>query len=148
MYGDAMLNQTRSISAMHPRRTLQDECHDLLEAALAEFSSIVMLCMARVDGMAFASACSAASDLGQQRSSAIVSSLLALSESFARETLRSKCLYTTIATQHGFIVTVRVPCKNEAYALCLCADSSENLAIAIRAALDTAEALAGAVDAR
>lgn len=128
--------------------TLQEECREILERTLVRTPAAVMACMARVDGVAFASASATTSGLDQQRSSAIVSSLLALSESFSREALRSKCLYTTIATEHGSIVTVRVPCKTGSYALCLCADNSANLAMTIRAALSASEALAGAVDAK
>lgn len=138
---------TSGMSAPAAAGSAQGHCRDILDAALVRSPAIIFACMARVDGLAYASASSSTALVEPQRSSAIVSSLLALSESFAREALRSKCLYTTIATEHGSIVTVRVPSRTPSFALCLCVDNGENLAMALRLALGTADMLAAAVDA-
>lgn len=143
----AVRNEMNGIQNPYVGKSTQAICQQILEANCARLPAVVLSCMARVDGVAFASAKSAMAKVDAQRSSAIVSSLLALSESFSQEVLRSKCLYTTIATEHGSIITVRVPCKNKSFALCMCFDNSENLAMALRAALSIADSLAAAVDA-
>lgn len=82
------------------------------------------------------------------RITAISSSLLALSESFARETLAGRASYSSISTDLGSIVIVRVPSRTQSLALCLAVDKSESFAMALRFALDTAAEMATVVDHR
>jgi predicted regulator of Ras-like GTPase activity (Roadblock/LC7/MglB family) len=76
-----------------------------------------------------------------------MSSLMGLIESFGREALNSGALYTSISTEHGSIVMVRILSERRQHMLCVCADATENLGMAIRAARDTAQTLAQNIDA-
>lgn len=115
----------------------------LVEKAPAlRFASVAL-----VDGRSFAHANSASHDADPQRSAALMSSLLGLIESFSREALGSKALYNSTSTEHGSIVMVRVPTRAQMHTLCICADASDNLAMTIRTALDTAAQLALLIDA-
>ncbi|NOT86786.1 MAG: hypothetical protein HOP03_01225 [Lysobacter sp.] len=122
-------------------------CQNVLVALLERKPAVLFASMATVDGRSYAHANSTASKANAQRSAAIMSSLMGLIESFSRESLNSRALYNSIATEHGSIVMVRIPSKAKLHTLCVCADASENLAMTIRSALDTAALLAGEVDA-
>lgn len=115
--------------------------HSLLDAAPGVLGAV----MATVDGRAFAHGSREGHAVEAARIAAVASSLLALSESFSGEALRSRARYNTIATDRGTIVIVRVPSQARAHALCVWADSSENFAMTLRFSLDTAERLAAAL---
>ncbi|MCD9028025.1 hypothetical protein LDO26_07365 [Luteimonas sp. BDR2-5] len=122
-------------------------CRAVLQALVASASGILGAVVATVDGRAFADAGHANHEFDPARVAAISSSLLALSESFSRETLQCQAQHTSIATARGAIVVVRVPSRTRAHALCLWADSSENFAMTLRFALDTAARVAEVLDA-
>ena len=130
------------------RMTPQDTratCQSLLEALLAEQASVAFACLGTVDGRAYAYA-GADAATAASRFSAITCSLLALSESFSKEALRSNCNHSAVSTDHGNIVIVRVPSASRAYALSVCADGSDLLATTLRRTLDTAARLAEILD--
>lgn len=122
-------------------------CQARLDRLVKQSSAISFACLGTVDGRfhAYASPMDAGAP---QRLAAITSSLLALSESFAKEGLRSKCSHAAVATEHGTIVTVRIPCASRAYALSVGADSSELLAMTLRNTLDCADDIAAIIDGR
>lgn len=126
---------------------VRGDCQSRLVQFRDTTPSIVFACLGTVDGRGFAFASSEEGD-GKlaQRMSAISCSLLALSESFARESLRSNCNHTLAATEHGNIIVVRVPCHSRAYVLSVGADSSDNQAITLRRALDLSNDLARVID--
>jgi len=130
-----------------PRRaeTLRADCQAFLDATLASKSYLRVASLCTADGRAFAFSC-AQDDADSHRVAAIASSLLALSESFSREVLRSACKYSLISTDHGVIVTVRVPNARRTHALSIATDSSEMLALVLRHALDAAASLATILD--
>lgn len=80
--------------------------------------------------------------VGADRIAAISSSVLALNETFGKESLASGAIYSLVVTHHGAVVTVRVASGSRRYALSLAADASETVALALRNALDAAEAVA------
>jgi hypothetical protein len=122
-------------------------CGARLERFRGQVPSFVFACLGTVDGRAFAFASAEGNDPKlAQRMSAISCSLLALSESFARESLRSNCNHALAATEHGNIIVVRVPCRSRAYILSVGADSTDNQAITLRRALDLASDLALLID--
>lgn len=123
------------------------QCQTLLASLVEKASALRFASVALVDGRSFAHANSASHDADPQRSAALMSSLLGLVESFSREALGSKALYNSTATEHGSIVIVRVPTETKMHTLCICADASDNLAMTIRTALDTATQLALLIDA-
>lgn len=123
------------------------QCQTVLACLVDKSTSIRFASVALVDGRSFAHANSATQDADPQRSAALMSSLLGLVESFSREALGSKALYNSTATEHGSIVMVRVPTRAQLHILCICADASDNLAMTIRTALDTAAQLALLLDA-
>lgn len=125
----------------------RNDCQQALETLVARTPAIVFASLGTVDGRSFAHADAPGRDANAARAAAIMSSLMGLIESFSRESLDSRALYNSIATAHGSIVLVRVPSKAKLHTLCICADSSEILAMTIRAALDTAEQLAAKIDA-
>ena len=126
---------------------IRNECQQTLDALLARSPAIVFASLGTVDGRSFAHADAPGREANAARAAAIMSSLMGLIESFSRESLDSRALYNSIATEHGSIVLVRVPSKARHHTLCVCADASDILATTIRAALDTAAQLAVAIDA-
>lgn len=123
------------------------ECQAVLASLVEKAPALRFASVALVDGRSFAHANAASHDADPQRSAALMSSLLGLVESFSREALGSKALYNSTATEHGSIVMVRVPTSAQMHTLCICADASDNLAMTIRTALDTAAQLAVLIDA-
>ena len=120
-------------------------CRGFLDAALPRLPHVCIASLSTTDGRALAFAIGrGAAD--PQRIGAMASSSLALAESFARETLRSTCNYSLVATAHGVIVTVRVPSTRRLHVLTIAADDSEMLAIALRNAIDLADGLAAILD--
>ena len=74
------------------------------------------------------------------------SALVALSESFAREAMRSQCKYSMTVMEHGLIVSVRVPDRSHSFVFSLGADHSESMAMVLRRALDGAADIARILD--
>lgn len=118
----------------------------VLDARLLLSPGLLGVVVGSADGRALAHAGASGSTFQPARVAAVASSLLALSESFSRETLASEAQYGTIATLRGSIMLVRVPSKRSAHVLCLWADDSHNLAMTLRAALDMASHVAHALD--
>lgn len=135
-------NTQETIVSMQTRM----ECQSALATLLEHTPAVHFASVATVDGRSYAHANAPARDANPQRSAAIMSSLMGLIESFSKEALNSRALYSSIATEHGSIVMVRIPSQAKAHTLCLCADATENLAMTIRAALDTATLLAAKLD--
>ena len=130
-----------------PDMTIRMACQDILSTLLQDAHATRFASLATVDGRSFAHASSSLSTTDAQRSAAITSSLMGLIESFSRESLDCGARYNSIATDKGSIVIVRVPSRARLHTLCVCADASANLAMTIRAALDTAQKLAERLDA-
>ncbi|GAA4791684.1 hypothetical protein GCM10023307_16230 [Lysobacter hankyongensis] len=123
------------------------ECQSALASLLERTPAILFASVATVDGRSYAHANATTHSANAQRSAAIMSSLMGLIESFSKEALNSRALYNSIATEHGSIVMVRIPSRTQRHVLCVCADATENLAMTIRTALDTAALLAEKIDA-
>ncbi len=129
-----------------PQDPTSSACSAVLERRLQSSPGVLHAVLATADGRALAHALRSNVDAVPARISAIASSLLALGESFTRETLKSPASYTSIASEQGSIVIVRVPSSTGAYTLCLSADRSETFAMALRFALDAASELAAVID--
>lgn len=125
---------------------MQDACRSLLASQVHSNAGVLAAVVGSADGRAFAHASQPDQKVEASRIAAIATSLLALSESFSKETLSSRAQYNSIATQHGTIVVVRVPSRAQAHVLCLWADSSENFAMTLRRALDSAALVAALID--
>lgn len=120
-------------------------CELRLQGLLRRSEALRFACLGTVDGRAWAFARQQEASEAP-RLAAITSSLLALCETFAREALRSRCLYNVMSAEHGVVVTVRVPCRSGRFALSLAASEAETVAMALRYALDAAQDLAGVLD--
>ena len=125
---------------------LQQECQAILDELMQRAPALVFASLATLDGRSFAHAAAGPDPAKQQRVAALSSSLFALSASFAKEALHSPCTYAAISTSSGSIVIVCVPTNKRMYALSTCADKTENMAMAMRLTLDTADVLARALD--
>ena len=125
---------------------MQDACCGLLATQLRANPGVISAVVGTADGRAFAHASQPDRKIEAPRIAAIATSLLALSESFSKEALNSRAQYNCIATQHGTIVVVRVPSRARAHVLCLWADQSENFAMTLRLALDSAALVAALID--
>ena len=133
-------------SPSHSTEAVRLSCQNLLERMVRQTPSVVFACLGTVDGRSYAYA-SPVDTGSQQRTSAITCSLLALSESFSKESIRSNCSHVTVSTENGgSIIIVRVPNKARTYALSVGSDASDLLAIALRNALDAASELATIID--
>lgn len=117
-----------------------------LASRLAETSGVLGVVVGTADGRALAHAGASSEEFQPARIAAIASSLLALSESFSRETLGGTTRYSSVATSHGSILMVRVPGKSASQVLCLWADAKQNLGMALNTALGMAARVAGIVD--
>ncbi len=140
-----MSSPRTDIDASWNAETLRAQCKAFLDGTIASKPYLCVASLSTADGRAIALA-SARRDDDANRIAAMASSLLALSESFSRQILRSPCKYSMLATEHGVIVTVRVPSAKRMHALSIAADNSEMLALVLRHALDTAARLAGILD--
>ena len=125
--------------------TLRDECQTLLDGTVLRLPYLRMASVSTADGRPFALAVSHSAP-DSNRIAAMSSSLLALSESFSREVLRSPCRYSLISTEHGVVATVRVPSAKRMHALAIATDDSEMLAMVLRNALDVADRIAEILD--
>lgn len=124
---------------------LRNECQAFLQDMARRMPWLRMASLSTADGRPYALATrDHAADAN--RVAAISSSLLALSESFSREVLRSPCGYSLISTSHGVIATVRVPSAKRLHALAVASDDSEMLAMILRNALDASSKLAAILD--
>ena len=138
---------TAASSVNHVAPTaMQVACSNALAARLKVHPGVLAAVVGTADGRAFAHACQPGRRMEPARVAAIATSLLALSESFSKEALGSATQYNSIATQHGTIVVVRVPTRMRAHVLCLWADQSENFAMTLRLALDSATQIAALID--
>lgn len=120
-------------------------CQSTLEGQLGGNASCVFASVTTLDGRSVAFITANESIRGT-RIAAMGCSLMSLSEAFGREVLQSQCSYNVISTSQGSIVTVRVPSEAHQFALSVCVDRSENMAMALRMTLDTASALAQSID--
>ncbi len=136
----------RPASVAAPAQTLQSLCAKLLSSRLRASPGVLAAVIGTADGRAFAHADQPGQRVEAPRIAAVASSLLALSESFSKEALASRTQYNSIATPHGTIVIARVPSRSRTHVLCLWADQSENFAMTLRFALDTAAQVAALID--
>lgn len=118
----------------------------LLARLLATSTAFRFTSLSTVDGRSIAVA-GRVDDVTTARIAAMTSALLGLSETFAKEAVRSRCAYTTITADDGVVVVVRVPTRARLHALSVASDANENLALVLRRTLDAAHALALLVDA-
>lgn len=121
------------------------KCQAVLATLAQRKPALIFASLSTVDGRSYASA-HGRGEFSPQRIAAITSSLLALSESFAKEAAQGRCSYAAVSTDHGSIVIVRVPSKKRQHALSICADLSDNMAMSLRTTLDAAETLAQILD--
>lgn len=139
-----------TMSALDPARVQQRKqaCAALLSSLIAQSPSVTFAGLSSVDGRLVASAAgSTHADVDPQRVSALTSSLLALSESFAREVRGGRCTHATVSMEAGSVVTVRIPTARQLHVLSVCTDQSANLAMALRWTLDTARKIADVLGA-
>lgn len=122
---------------------VRERCKTHLAQVMADAPSIGFACIGTADGRMFA-ANHRSTD--PQRIAAMASSLLALSESFSKEAMRSRCAYSLIVGEHGAIVIVRIPSKRNHYVLAVGADTTETIALTLRKALDTSTHVASILD--
>jgi predicted regulator of Ras-like GTPase activity (Roadblock/LC7/MglB family) len=117
-----------------------------LKSLLERSPALRFACLGTADGRTFAHA-AIEGVTGPERIAAMTSSILALSESFAKDALRGNCNYSVVSTQHGSIIVVRVPVTRGSFMLSVGSDGSELVALTLRAALDEAERLVAILDA-
>jgi len=118
-------------------------CAEVLDGLVGVGSPVRFACLGTADGRLVAAPGATAAG---QRNAAMSSSLIALCESFAREALKSACTHSMVVTEHGTIVSVRVPDSRRAHVLAVGADASCTAALVLRTALDTATAVARILD--
>ncbi len=135
-----------NIATLNDFSAQRADCEAQLQALAQRTASVTFACLGTVDGRLWASVIPSGTS-EPQGLAAMTSSLLGLCESFAREAMRSRCLYNILSTDHGVVVTVRVPCQSRRFVLSVGTDSAETVAMALRQALDTAQTLAERLDA-
>lgn len=133
---------TAATSSAH---TLTQSCMTELESLLQKSPAIRFACLSLTDGRPFAFVGAADAKLAP-RVAALTASFLGLSESFAKESQNGRCAYTTISTDNGTLIVVKVVASARGMALSISSDRSENLAMVLRRTLDTAELIARRID--
>ncbi len=129
-------------AAVDPRFVaLRRGCEHELQALAHRCEGLVFANLSRVDGRGFAHH-AARADVDAARIAAITCSVLALSESFAKEALRGASGYCAIASEAGSIVIVRVPTARRAFALSVGCTSQDLIAVNLRHTLDSAATIA------
>lgn len=128
-----------------PADTLNQDCVSELHSLMQKSPAIRFACLSLTDGRPFAFVGTASSKQAP-RIAAITASFLALGESFAREGENGHCTHTTISSDGGTIIVMKVAARTCGMALSISADRSENLATVLRRTLDTAEFLARRID--
>lgn len=124
---------------------VQGVSHLELHGVVQEEAGIRFVSLSTVDGRSIAFV--GEPFRGQaQRLAAISSSFLGLSEAFTKESGLGGTLHAAVAADVGTVITVRVPSRSRAYVLSVCADSTTNMAIALRYALDTSTKVARLID--
>lgn len=116
------------------------EVQAMLDDLVSNHWGLRFVCLSSVDGRVVSFA--GIEGMNPQRLAAISSSSLGLSESFAKEAVRSSSRYSVVVAEQGAVITVRVPTTSARYAVSLCDNGSETLAMLLRRSLDTADALA------
>lgn len=117
----------------------------ILSKYLARDPGLIFASLSTTDGRSVAFADKLSRTAMVHRIAAMTASFLALSESFAKEALAARCTHGLVAIELGTLVVVRVPTEKKLHTMSLCADSTLNTAMALRAALDAAEELAKAL---
>jgi len=123
-------------------RAWQPEAERYLAVLLDRSDALRFACVGTADGRVLANAARANAHSTGDRIAAMTSSLVALSESFSKDALRSHCTHSVVSTGHGAIVVVRVPEPARGYVLSVASDGSELMALTLRSALDGADRLA------
>ena len=134
-----------SVDATIKTNAIRLNCQRELDSLVQRSSALTFACLATIDGRNFACATTSPA-ISCERISAMTSSLLALSESLAKEALRSRCSYTALSIEHGSIILVHIPTKARTFTLATSGDQSENIATMLRKTLDTAKSLAEIID--
>ena len=135
-----------AVASVSKNPIIASRCEELLSDLLTEAQGMLGAVMASVDGHAFAKSFQRGHEKEATRIAAIASSVLALAESSSHETLSGKVGFNCVSTNHGSIMTVRVPSRENIFVLCVWADKSDNFATALRFTLDAAHKLAALVD--
>lgn len=117
------------------------QCQDILRRHCATSPHTQFVCLGSIDGHLLCMVGASERDDGE-RVAALSSSLYGLSETMSRETVRDPARYNLVATDRGSLVLVRVPSPSSRFVLSLCADQVETMALALRNALDVADATA------
>jgi len=125
--------------------TLAHDCLTELQALIQKSGAVRFACLSLTDGRPFVFAGAAEAKLAP-RIAALTASFLGLSESFAKESQNGRCTYTTVATDNGTLLVVKVAARARGMVLSISADRSENLAMVLRRTLDTAEFVAQRID--
>lgn len=139
-----MATNTRASELAPPltsRAAIVAACTESLSDLTLRLPAVRFCCLSTVDGHLISKA-GMQDEHACQRTAAIASSFLALSETFAKEGAVGRCTHTTISAEHGTIVAVRVPSRTRSYVLSVGADLSDNLASVLRLTLDAAEKVA------
>ncbi len=111
-----------------------------LAAALKTDQQNTFLCLGRLDGRPVMLV-RRTNSTNANNVSALGCSLLALSETFAKEAVEGEADYSLVSTRAGSLVTVRVRLEPEDFVLSLGTDGSNTIGAALRAGLDCAKAL-------
>ena len=117
------------------------ECQNILAALLERFPAMRFASVATVDGRSYAHSNAASHEANAQRTAAIMSSLMGLTESLSQESLGNMAL-----SQHHhriqFDRDVRIPSKAKLHTLSSLCNTPENLAMHHPCALDTGTLIA------
>ncbi len=109
--------------------------------ALKSLEQAEFYCLGELDGRALVHVAKGELRKGHSMS-AMGSSLLALSETFAGEAMGHTAEFNLVNTSDGCLVTIRVAGEAKDYVLSLGVDGLKTPAIALRSALDVASAIA------
>jgi predicted regulator of Ras-like GTPase activity (Roadblock/LC7/MglB family) len=138
-------NPSRTAAAALARDAARAACLVKLHGLVADTTTVLFASLSTVDGRTFAHA-SSNSQVEGPRIAAMSSSLLALSNSLAKEAMVGLCQYSAIAAEGGSIVLVRLPSPYQAFTLSVAGGSTESIGMILRNTLDLAQLLGEILD--
>lgn len=122
----------------------KSRCDSVLGDYLKRHPEIDVLSVSSVDGRSVV--CQQRGDLQPSRIAALSATLMSVSESLSKEVDGDGVDHALLSLKQGVVVSRRLPDRTGIFTLSLFGNRSLNLALALRAAIDVADALTAVIE--
>jgi uncharacterized protein len=124
---------------MSVHAAIHDDCRDEMEALVRDTRGVESAAVISGDGFEVASVLRAG--VSGEKLAAMASSLLALSEAVVSELRMSSCRNVIIESEHGVLVTMRIPVSDRELLMSVLCSNASTLGAVLFAARSTAQSL-------